>query len=284
MYNEIIFPSLKGWEPTRDTLHWYSKAVSVIPREHASFHPKWWHISLKVTPEGLITDEMPLPESGSFYIKMNLENHTVEINTNQGQFRQFSMTEGLTSTEFWDQLLMAVADLGLTGEYDRTKFENDETRDYNEGDANKYFSALKFADLVLKEHRLTIRGEVGPVQLWPHNFDLAFEWFGTRVIDSGAGKNRIETGSQLNLGFAPGDDSHLEPYFYSNPWPFEKDYYIDKNLPTGASWFTNSWQGTLLPYNELVGDLCAKERLLEYANTVYQISLPTLQEPDLQTS
>ncbi len=284
MYNEISLPSLKGWEPTRDTLHWYSKAVGVIPRAHASFHPKWWHISLKVVPDGLITDEMPLPESGSFSIKMNLKNHTVAIITNQDQFKQFSMTKGLSSTEFGNQLLTAVADLGLTDDYDRTKFENDEARYYKEGDAVKYFSALKFADLILKEHRGNIGGEVGPVQLWPHNFDLAFEWFGTLVIDSGPGAKKIETGSQLNLGFAPGDDSHPEPYFYSNPWPFEKEFLLNKNLPAGARWFTESWQGTLLPYNELVGDICARERLLEYANTVYQFSLPTLQEPELRTS
>lgn len=193
------------------------------------------------------------------------------------------MIEGLSSTEFGDQLLEAAADLRLTGDYDRTKFENDEARIYNEADAKKYFSALKFADLILKEHWVNISGEVGPVQLWPHNFDLAFEWFGTRVIDSGAEAKKIETGSQLNLGFAPGDDSHPEPYFYSNSWPFEKEILLDKNLPAGARWFTESWQGTLLPYNELVGDICARERLLEYANTVYQFSLPTLRESELRT-
>ena len=32
MTSELIFHELTGWEPTRDTLHLYSKAVGVIPR------------------------------------------------------------------------------------------------------------------------------------------------------------------------------------------------------------------------------------------------------------
>jgi hypothetical protein len=66
------------------------------------------------------------------------------------------------------------------------------------------------------------------------------------------------------------------PYFYSNPWPFEEAQLVDKPLPRGAQWFTDSWQGTLLPYDELVGDRQAMDRLLEYAQRVYEISAPTL--------
>jgi hypothetical protein len=61
MSSAAFFPSLTGWERTRETLHLYSKAVGVVPRAHAEFHPKWWHISLKVRPDGLVTDNMPLP-------------------------------------------------------------------------------------------------------------------------------------------------------------------------------------------------------------------------------
>ena len=47
-----IFPALTNWEPTRQSLHWYSRAVGVVPRAHGKFHEKWWHISLKVLPDG----------------------------------------------------------------------------------------------------------------------------------------------------------------------------------------------------------------------------------------
>jgi hypothetical protein len=78
------------------------------------------------------------------------------------------------------------------------------------------------------------------------------------------------------LGFSPGESSHPKPYFYSNPWPFEADVLLDKPLPPGASWFTISWQGSILPYGELMGADDAGERLLAYARVVYQVASPTL--------
>ena len=73
MTSENFFLSLDGWESTKETLHWYSKAVGVVPRAHAEFHPKWWHISLKVQPDGLVTDNMPIPGGGIFSLKMDLK-------------------------------------------------------------------------------------------------------------------------------------------------------------------------------------------------------------------
>jgi hypothetical protein len=82
--------------------------------------------------------------------------------------------------------------------------------------------------------------------------------------------------AQLNLGLSPGDSGHPEPYFYSNPWPFETDKLLDKPLPAGARWFTEGWEGSILPYAELAGDSNAEARLLEYARAVYEIASPTL--------
>jgi hypothetical protein len=124
---------------------------------------------------------------------------------------------------------------------------------------------------LFKQHRSTLPGETSPVQLWPHGFDLAFEWFGSRIeIYEGA-----EYPSQLNLGFSPGD-SDDQSYFYSNPWPFEGKILLDKPLPKGASWHTEGWQGTILPYLELVGDSKADQRLLDYAAWVFKLTAPTL--------
>ena len=276
MPNDNIFPSLKGWQPTRDTLQLYAKVVGVIPRTHAEFDPKWWHVSLKVVPEGLVTDDMRLPDGETFNLKMDLTRHMVILSTSQGLVREFDMTAGLSGTDFGNEILSAVADLGLTGEYDRARFENGEPRVYKPEDAEKYFTALKNADRIFKEHRASLSGEVSPVQFWPHHFDLAFEWFGTRIVETGEGGGATQNPAQLNLGFSPGDDSYAEPYFYSNPWPFESDRLADKPLPQGARWFTESWQGTMLPYAELVGDSQAEERLKGYAKAVYAVSSPTL--------
>ena len=272
MSTNIIFPPLAGWEPTRKTLHLYSNVVGVIPRAHAEFHPKWWHISLNVEPDGLVTNRMALPEGGTFFLKLDLRQHKIILLTSEGDQPEFDMTAGLTATEMGDRVLAAVADLGLTGEYARQKFENDEPREYDPAVAERFRSALVSADTILKKHRESLSGEVGPVQLWPHGFDLAFEWFGTRVETREHEGQVEEYPSQINFGFYPGEPI----YFYANPWPFETDKLVDHPLPGGARWHEEGWQGTMLHYADVVGDPQAEERLLSYLGEVYKVASPTL--------
>jgi len=275
MTSEALFLKLADFEATRQTLHWYSRAMGVIPRAHAEFHPKWWHISLKVESDGLITDKMSRPGGGSFWLKMNLKQHKVTLFIDEGPFKVFDMTQGLTATEFGDEILAAVAELGLSGDYAREKFENDDPREYRPQTIEPFLTSLVNADRIFKEHRASLTGDVGPVQLWPHGFDLAFEWFGTRVERYEEHGEVQEYPSQINLGFYPGDPDN-EPYFYSNPWPFEAEVLLSASLPNGARWHTEGWQGSVLPYDELVGDAQAEARLKNYARAVYELAAPTL--------
>jgi hypothetical protein len=142
--------------------------------------------------------------------------------------------------------------------------------------AEKYLASLVNTAYIFKKHIGNLSGEVGQVQLWPHHFDLAVEWFGTRLVEYQEGDAVQQYPAQLNLGLSPGDAAHPAPYFYSNPWPFEKDQLLDKSLPAGARWFTAGWEGTIFPYAELVGDTNAEQRLLAYARAVYQAAAPTL--------
>lgn len=275
MTSEPLFPALTDWEATRQTLQLYSRAIGVVPRAHAEFHPKWWHISLKVQSDGLITGKMELPAGGTFWLKMNLKQHKAILHTDKGPRAEIDMTSGLSATEFGDELLVAIAELGLSGDYARDKFENDDAREYNPQAAETFLTALVNADRIFKEYRATLDGDVGPVQLWPHGFDLAFEWYGTRVERYEEHGKVREYPSQINLGFYPGDPANA-PYFYSNPWPFESDELVGHALPAGARWHTEGWEGTILPYDELAGDEQAEERLKKYARAVHDIASPTL--------
>ncbi|MFQ5555692.1 MAG: DUF5996 family protein [Acidimicrobiia bacterium] len=267
--SDSLFPALnEDWEPTRATLHQYANAVGVIPRAHAVAHPKWWHISLKVRSNGLTTDTMGLPGGGTFHIRMDLRSHEVVIDTSTGVTRSISMTEGLTGTEFGDKLIATVAELGLEGDYVREKFESDDAREYDPASARTFFDALVNIDYVLEQHRSTLEGDIGPLQVWPHGFDLAFEWMGTRT-ETYDGQ---VLPSQLNLGWYPGG----EAYFYSNPWPFEKDELLATELPHGAVWHTEGWEGSMMLYSDLVGDPDAGQKLLDYARAVYDVAAKTL--------
>lgn len=260
------------WEDTRATLHAYALAVGAIPRAHAEAHPKWWHVSFEVTGNGLVTEDVPLPGGGTLTLTMDLEADEVVMTTSAGDRHTFDMTAGLTGTELADALIATASRHGLDGGYVREKFENDDIRTYDSTAATTMLAIFANVNSVFESHRARIGGTVSPVQLWPHGFDIAFEWFGTRIETYEEDGEVTEYPSQLNLGFYPGAGA----YFYSNPWPFEGEKLLDEDLPHGAEWHTEGWEGTILEYEKLAGDPDAERKLTEYAAAVYEIVAPTL--------
>ena len=267
------FPTLpEDRQATLDTMHAYALAVATLPRIHAVPHPRWWHISLKVRPDGLVTEPMPLADGGAAFIRIDPRRHEVVLETSSGERRAFPMNAGLTASEMGEALIAAGAEFGLDGAYDRSKFQNDEQRAYDEGYASRIFEAFVTADGAIAAHRNRIDGLVGPIQLWPHGFDLAFEWFGTRTEPFEEDGVTTELPSQINLGFYPAGDA----YFYSNPWPFDADDLLTVQLPSGARWNTEGWQGSMLAYDDVAGSSDGVERFLAYAGAVFDAASPLL--------
>lgn len=269
-----ILPALpEDWETTRATLHAYAQAIGAIPRAHAAAHPKWWHVSLTVQPDGLVTEDMALPDGGTFNVRLDLKSHAVVVEAGDGRSTALSMTEGATGTQMGDRVIAAVAELGLEGDYNREKFEDEDPREYDPAAGEAFLQAVNTVNEVFEQHRASLSGDVGPVQLWPHGFDLATEWLGTRVEKYEEEGQVTEYPSQLNLGFFPGSE---RPYFYSNPWPFEGDKLTSEPLPHGAQWHTEGWEGSILYYDQLQGDPDAATKLAEYARAVFDLAAPTL--------
>ena len=203
---------------------------------------------------------------------MDLRNHQIVIESSRGDVTTIPMDDGLTAAAMGDAVLSAVGGLGLAGDYDRSRVDNDDPRPYDPVAATTLFDVLTDVAAVLERHRASLDGPVGPVQLWPHGFDLAVEWYGNRTETYEEHGEPVEYPSQLNLGFYPGGDT----YFYSNPWPFEGDTLTAIPLPHGASWHTEGWEGSILPYAALAGDPEGLDKLAEYARAVHQAAAPTL--------
>lgn len=270
----IAFPSLEGFGPTRATLHRYAQAVGAIAHAHATAHPKWWHVSLRVTPNGLASSSIALPDGGSLDMRLNLKTHTLEMDAGPQGMKSFDMTKGWTGTQMGNALIDYAAELGLEGDYERARFESDDTGTYDTEMVGRFLLALDSADRVFSKHQAGLKGKTGPVQLWPHGFDLSTEWFGTRVESYEENGETEMLPSQINLGFYPGDGDE-DTYFYSNPWPFEEQL-LENPLPAGANWHTESWKGSMLPYLAIREHVDAEDRLLDYAQAVYDIASPTL--------
>jgi hypothetical protein len=269
---DSLFPPLPdNLAPTRATLHAYAHAVDALPRTLASPHLKWWHVSLKVRPVGLVTDPIAMATGGTFWLRMDMHHHAIVLETSKGDSQSWSMTDGLTGSEMADALIEAAAELGRDGDYNREKFEDGEPRSYDPAVAAQYFDILSNVSQVFADHKAALPGESGQIQLWPHNFDLAFEWFGTRV-ETHEENGTVQTfPSQLNLGFYTAGRA----YFYSNPWPFDPSL-TGHELPAGAEWHTEGWEGSILYYDLIAGKPDADALLRDYARAVFDVVAPTL--------
>ncbi|MCP3973089.1 MAG: hypothetical protein GY720_01195 [bacterium] len=268
-----LFPPMpENFEPTRATLHQYSNAIGVIPRVHADPHEKWWHVSLNVTERGLETNEMVLPSGGTLSLRLDFKEHRVVVEADGHEVAGFGMDEGLTGTQMGEAVIAAVSTLGLDGEYARDKFESDEPREYSADAAAGFFEVLTSIHSAYSVHRDRIGDSAGPLQLWPHGFDLAFEWFGTRIEDYEEHGEMTKLPAQCNFGFYPAGRAYL----YANPWPFEGDTLLAVELPGGAEWHTDGWEGSELFYDQIAGDERAEQRILDFFGAVFDAAKPTL--------
>jgi hypothetical protein len=204
---------------------------------------------------------------------MDVRVHEVVVEVGDQRDSAIDMTAGLTGTEMADRLMEVASGCGLNGPFDRSKFQDDEAGAYVPGHASALFDAFAAAHQAFTTHRSRLEGEMSPIQVWPHGFDIAFEWYGDRIVRNEDG---TAVPAQLNLGLYPKGRA----YFYSNPWPFDGDALLDVPLPSGATWHTDGWEGSILYYDQVSERADGEQLVLEYARAVFDAAAPTLTAPD----
>lgn len=268
-----IFPALAlaEWQPTRDTLQIYSKVLGKIRRALTPPQKHWWHISLRVVPQGLTTTPIPLSDAdddATFEMILDLQQGQLIVTTSRnGSWR--TPLAGQSAKEFCDMTLAALGRMGIAVEIDRSLFADESARVFEVAAAKNYGQVAVNIDRVLKQFKAELPGETGPVQLWPHHFDLSLLWFSGRKVPGVDPAEEENADEQMNFGFSTGDEGLPEPYFYitAYPWPVG---ITDAPLPAGAVWHTESWKGALLRYDTLLGTNQPEEKLLAYLRAAYQ--------------
>jgi hypothetical protein len=111
--------------------------------------------------------------------------------------------------------------------------------------------ALRSVATAMETFRAGVREETSPVQLWPHHFDLSMIWLPGEKIPGQDPMNEEYSDKQMNFGFAFGDESIPEPYFYVTAYP-TPDEMPAISLPTGSEWKTDGFNGAVLTYRSLL--------------------------------
>jgi len=266
---QSYFPPLPldDWHDTRDTLHGYARLLGKIRAALTPRQKHWWHITLRTTALGLTTTPI-LISNFTFEMLLDLVKHRLVINTSKGESRLQDLT-GQPLATLVDDTLTVLAGMGISPQLDRTIFGDSQPRAYDKAAVARYWQATSQIDAVMKRFKGTLREQTSPVQLFPHHFDLSFNWFSGRLVpgvDPGDEENADE---QMNFGFSTGDEGIPNPYFYITAYPLP-DSLPDTPLPPDASWRHEGFVGAVMMYQALTEDETPKEKLFDFLRSTQQ--------------
>lgn len=250
---------LTNWRDTRDALHAYARVLGHLRRELTPPQKQWWHITLHVASRGLTTTPIPFGH-GTFELLLNPLKHRVEISVSDGGEGCVPIT-GQSQSDLYDGVTSALNELGVS--IDKTLDSTDTRYAYDGNAATNFWQALSGIDSIFKEFKGTLREESGPVQVFSHHFDVSLNWFSGRLIPGQDATDAEHADEQMNFGFATGDGSIPEAYFYATAYPTPEGL-TAAALPRGARWETEGFTGAILPYEQVASAPDSRESLLEF--------------------
>jgi hypothetical protein len=262
------------WQPTLKTLQTYSQLLGKVRQAFTPPHKHWFHVSLIISAIGPTTTPIPVG-SKTFEMTLDLTAHKLIIAVSSGQRWETPLT-GQSAAQFRDETLQALQVMGIEPDFDRSLFDDDTPGQYRSTAITHYWQALSQIDALFRKFRGELREETGPVQLWPHHFDLAMLWFSGRQVPGQDPENEGYADEQMNFGFLPGDESIPEPYFYATAYPTPAGL-IDTQLPGDSYWLTGDFTGAILPYQSLMHANDPAHTLLSYLRVVQQAGAALMQ-------
>lgn len=263
----VVFPplTLAEWQPTRNTIHGYARVLGEIRHAFAPRQKHSFHGSLYVTAAGLSTAPIPWGPL-TFELQLDYAAGQARLTTNRGSHRQIAL-QGQSVAEFLDQTLAALLEADIQLALKPAWFPDRSTGVYDAAAVARFWLALSQVDSIFRRFRGELRSETGPVQLWPHGFDLAMLWFSGRLIPGQESAKPRDADEQMNFGFSTGDAGIPEPYFYVTAYPLPPA--LPKvQLPGEAAWHAGGWQGAVLKYRSLLNVSDPETALLNFLRSV----------------
>lgn len=258
--------ALADWRATRDTLHGYARVLGAIRGALTPKQKHWWHISLRVSPGGLTTTEIPADKS-RFELWLDLSAHRLTVQVDRAEAARVPLGAH-SSADLGRQIITALENAGIRPNIDKTRLGDDTPALYDRAAVGRYWQALQRIDAILKRFQEKLDPNTSAVQLWPHHFDLAVAWFSGRRVPGTDPANEEASEEQMTFGFSTGDDDIPHPYFYVTAYPSPASWEKMK-LPPDAIWHTRGWTGAVLPYAALTGIEQPEQKLLGFLLQVH---------------
>jgi hypothetical protein len=216
------------------------RAVGEASKQLAAPLSHWWHAAL-LPGDGELTTRQFHGADGAFEVTVDLREHHVLVQG--GGVVPLDLPTGRFVAAFVAALSAAGGDVDL----ESARFESPDT--YDREAVSRFAAVLAGLAPILASSTVSVGGETGPVNLWPHHFDLAVSWYSGRLVRGADPTDEENAAEQVTLGFSTGDEAIDEPYCYATAYPLP-DGLVGAMLPSPAGWNSEGFTGAVLGYGE----------------------------------
>ena len=274
-----------AWRDTRATLHLMTQIVGKIRLALTPWQNHSWHVALYVTACGLTTSPIPYRGRG-FQIDFDFIDHLLWIRTDRGEYRQV-MLRPVTVAEFYDDVVIALGELGITVTIDTmpneiadaVRFPDDTAhKSYDAHSAQRFWRILVAANEIFARFRTGFLGKASPVHFFWGSFDLAVTRFSGRraPLHPGGVPNLSDDVAReayshevSSAGFWPGGGGvYDEAAFYSYTYPAPDGFANARVKPDAAFWSKDLGE-FLLPYEAMRSERDPDAALLMFLQSTY---------------
>lgn len=258
-------PDLTGTAPTRSALHQAMQVLRAARLLGVEPLPNELEYSTIPTPDGATTGKLSFGGA----LRLDFRQGAIVYETAAGERFRVPLA-GHTQTSLFDAVFDALREEGHDLSPGREKITGTEALTFEPEPAARFATVMAWAHDVLARTKAHFLGQVTPIALWPHGFDLSTLWFA-------AGSDEQED-PHINFGFSPFTPDVGQPYFYATAWPVPTA--LPEQLPALASWqATWSTPGLIIPYDRAAA-LDAPARQVEAALVeVYETAGALLRDP-----
>ena len=270
--------------PTIVALHLFSQVIGKVPTALLPWRNHGWHLTLHVTPRGLVTEPIHAP-AGAFSLGFDLAGHQLVYESAAAR-----MSVPLQPMPVADFHGLVMAMLERAGHEVRIHAapneiepaipfaEDKEARAYDPDSARRLHGALVEADRVFRLFRSSFIGKVSPVHFFWGSFDLAVTRFSGRPapLHPGGIPNLPDAVTReayshevSSAGFWPGGaGGEGGPFFYSYAYPAPMGFDGAKVAPEAAR-FDAALGEFILDYEAVFCASDANEVLLAFLESSY---------------
>lgn len=268
------------WEPTATTLHMWTQIVGKTRLALAPLQAQWWNVALYVSPCGLTTSAMPIP-NGNLEIEFDFLAHQLHFRCSDGCERSLPL-EPQTVAEFYRRYLATLRELGVTVPINPLPCELQEPIRFDQDTVHGSYDpeyVLRFWMILLRTTKIFQRfssgflGKVSPAHFFWGSFDLAVTRFSGRRAPERPGADAIQREAYshevISAGFWPGNGGFGEAAFYAYAAPVPEGLEKAHAEPSAAAWNTTLGE-FILKYDDLRKEASPDEALMRFLESTYE--------------